>query len=77
MSAYGARQTATFAKTCTRTVAVVKRAALANVLMRADEVRANHIDYWDDTGFIADGEFKDRILYHAGMMLFRGSTVAR
>jgi hypothetical protein len=31
----------------------------------------NHIDYWDDTGFTADGEFRDGILYHAGMVLFR------
>lgn len=35
------------------------------------EVRGNHIDYWDDTGFTADGEFIDGILHHAGMILYR------
>ncbi|MFC4142354.1 Atu4866 domain-containing protein [Pedobacter mendelii] len=34
-------------------------------------VRANHINYKDDTGFNADGEFKDGILYHAGMILYK------
>lgn len=31
----------------------------------------NHIDYVDDTGFTADGEFVDRLLYHAVMALYR------
>jgi Agrobacterium tumefaciens protein Atu4866 len=31
----------------------------------------DHIDYLDDTGFTADGEFKDGVLYHAGMVLYR------
>lgn len=35
------------------------------------KVSGNHIDYKDDTGFTADGEFKDGILYHAGMVLYR------
>ena len=35
------------------------------------EVRGNHIDYWDDTGFTADGDFIDGVLHHAGMILFR------
>lgn len=35
------------------------------------EVTGNHIDYWDDTGFTADGEFVDGVLYHAGMVLYR------
>ena len=30
-----------------------------------------HIDDIDDTGFTADGEFRDGILYHAGMVLTR------
>lgn len=34
-------------------------------------VTKNHIDYKDDTGFTADGEFKDDILYHAGMILYK------
>lgn len=35
------------------------------------QVYGNHIDYQDDTGFTADGEFKDGILYHAGMVLYK------
>lgn len=35
------------------------------------KVTGNHIDYKDDTGFTADGEFRDDILYHAGMILYR------
>ncbi len=31
----------------------------------------NHIDYIDDTGFTADGEFRDGVLYHGGMVLYR------
>jgi Agrobacterium tumefaciens protein Atu4866 len=35
------------------------------------EITGNYIEYWDDTGFTADGEFIDGILYHAGMVLYR------
>jgi len=35
------------------------------------EVRGNHIDYWDDSGFTADGDFIDGVLHHAGMILYR------
>lgn len=35
------------------------------------EVSGNHIDYWDDTGFTADGEFVDRNTLHHGGMIFR------
>ena len=35
------------------------------------EVTGNHIDYWDDTGFTADGDFRDDVLHHAGMILRR------
>jgi hypothetical protein len=34
-------------------------------------VTGNHIDYVDDTGFTADGEFVDGVLHHAGMVLHR------
>jgi hypothetical protein len=34
-----------------------------------------HIDYWDDTGFTADGEFIDGVLHHAGMVFYRQSEV--
>lgn len=34
-------------------------------------IEGNHIEYVDDTGFTADGNFRDDILYHAGMLLYR------
>jgi hypothetical protein len=34
-------------------------------------VTGNHIDYWDDTGFTADGKFVDGVLYHGGMVFYR------
>ena len=34
-------------------------------------VKGNRIDYVDDTGFSADGEFIDGVLHHAGMVLRR------
>lgn len=34
------------------------------------EIRGNHINYWDDTGFTADGTFIDGVLHHAGMILY-------
>lgn len=33
----------------------------------------HHIDYLDDTGFTADGEFVDGVLHHAGMILRRSA----
>ncbi|MCG7363278.1 Atu4866 domain-containing protein [Roseomonas sp. ACRSG] len=36
------------------------------------EVTGTHIDYWDDTGFTADGTFVDAdTLHHGGMVLRR------
>ncbi|KXG88017.1 Atu4866 domain-containing protein [Agrobacterium bohemicum] len=35
------------------------------------EVKGDHIDYWDDTGFTADGEFVDDVLYHGEMIFYR------
>ncbi|MBS7700700.1 MULTISPECIES: Atu4866 domain-containing protein [unclassified Chelatococcus] len=36
------------------------------------EVTGSHIDYWDDTGFTADGVFIDEnTLHHGGMVLRR------
>ena len=40
-------------------------------------VTGNHIDYVDDTGFTADGEFIDDVLYHGGMVLRRGAVPKR
>lgn len=34
-------------------------------------VTGDIIQYWDDTGFYADGQFRGDILYHAGMVLYR------
>lgn len=34
-------------------------------------VTGNHIDYWDDTGFTADGTFIDDVLHHGGMIFYR------
>ena len=36
----------------------------------------DHIDYVDDTGFTADGEFRDGVLHHAGMVFRREDTPA-
>jgi len=33
-------------------------------------VKDNHIDYVDDTGFTANGDFINGVLYHAGMVLY-------
>lgn len=35
------------------------------------EITGDHIEYWDDTGFTADGDFIDGVLHHAGMILYR------
>ncbi|WP_244445211.1 Atu4866 domain-containing protein [Microvirga sp. BSC39] len=35
------------------------------------EIRGNKIDYWDDKGFTADGEFSDGVLHHDGMLFYR------
>ncbi|MFD0389950.1 Atu4866 domain-containing protein [Tistrella bauzanensis] len=34
-------------------------------------ITGDHIDYVDDTGFTADGDFIDGVLYHGGMVLYR------
>jgi uncharacterized protein len=35
------------------------------------EITGTHIEYWDDTGFTADGEFIDANTLHHGGMVFR------
>ncbi len=35
------------------------------------KVTGDHIDYKHNTGFTADGEFKEGILYHDGMILYK------
>jgi hypothetical protein len=34
-------------------------------------IEGDHIEYVDDTGFTADGDFRDGVLHHAGMVLRR------
>lgn len=34
-------------------------------------VVGDHIEYIDDSGFTADGNFRDGLHYHAGMVLYR------
>ncbi|MBJ7537273.1 Atu4866 domain-containing protein [Marinomonas sp. C1424] len=34
-------------------------------------VTGDYIEYWDDTGFTADGKFINGVLHHAGMILYR------
>ncbi|MHC2355475.1 hypothetical protein ACVMB3_004996 [Sinorhizobium meliloti] len=41
------------------------------------QVTGTHIDYWDDTGFTADGDFLDGVLHHAGMIFYRGRRTGR
>ncbi len=35
------------------------------------EITGNRINYWDDTGFTADGEFRDGVLYHGGYIFYQ------
>lgn len=34
-------------------------------------IDGDHIEYVDDTGFTADGDFREGVLHHAGMVLYR------
>jgi hypothetical protein len=34
-------------------------------------ITGDHIDYKDDTGFTADGEFREGTLYHGGMIFYK------
>ncbi|AYB42774.1 Atu4866 domain-containing protein [Paenibacillus lautus] len=38
-------------------------------------IEGDHIQYVDDTGFTADGDFREGVLYHAGMILYREQNV--
>jgi hypothetical protein len=35
------------------------------------KVTGNHVDYWDDTGFTAYGDFLDGVLHHIGLKFYR------
>jgi Agrobacterium tumefaciens protein Atu4866 len=34
-------------------------------------IEGDHIEYMDDTGFTADGDFRDGVLHHGGMIFSR------
>lgn len=52
--------------------AMLKLAAMSNVHIQGHyQITDDHIEYQDDTGFTADGDFINGILYHAGMVLHR------
>ena len=40
------------------------------------EVTGDHIDYWDDTGFTADGRFDGDVLHHGGYLFYREGSQA-
>ena len=46
-----------------------------NAYQGSYKVTGDHIEYLDDTGFTADGDFKNGILYHAGMVLYKQETL--
>lgn len=35
------------------------------------EIDGSKIEYWDDSGFTADGKFVNDVLYHGGMVMHR------
>ncbi len=39
-------------------------------------VNGSHIEYLDDTGFTADGDFVDGVLHHGGMVLRKATSGA-
>nr|WP_269148505.1 Atu4866 domain-containing protein [Micromonospora echinospora] len=40
------------------------------------EVTGDHIDYWDDSGFTADGRFEGDVLHHGGYLFYREGSAA-
>jgi hypothetical protein len=40
-------------------------------------VTGNHIEYLDDTGFTADGEFDGDVLHHGGYLFYREGSAAQ
>jgi hypothetical protein len=40
------------------------------------EVTGEHIDYWDDSGFTADGRFDGDVLHHGGYLFYREGSPA-
>ncbi|WP_035341089.1 Atu4866 domain-containing protein [Halalkalibacter hemicellulosilyticus] len=40
-------------------------------------IKGDYIEFVDDTGFTADGDFREDVLYHAGMILNREEKQAK
>ncbi|MCA2219463.1 Atu4866 domain-containing protein [Jidongwangia harbinensis] len=40
------------------------------------EVTGDHIEYWDDAGFTADGRFDGDVLHHGGYLFYREGSPA-
>ncbi|ANF97895.1 Atu4866 domain-containing protein [Paenibacillus bovis] len=47
------------------------RGSITSAYTGSYTITGDHIDYIDDTGFTADGDFREDVLYHAGMILYR------
>jgi hypothetical protein len=72
MSACGSRRTGASVTNCSPTARYDEaRGTKQSAYQGRYELTGDHIDYWDDTGFTADGDFRDGVLYHAGMILYR------
>lgn len=55
-----------------RTAATTRLATRQSAYQGRYEITGNHIDYWDDTGFTADGRFvNEDELHHGGMVFHR------
>jgi hypothetical protein len=50
---------------------MTKLVATARAYQGRYAITGNRINYWDDTGFTADGEFRDGVLYHGGYVFYR------
>ncbi|MEV6630487.1 Atu4866 domain-containing protein [Actinoplanes sp. NPDC051470] len=40
------------------------------------EVTGTRIEYWDDSGFTADGDFEGDVLRHGGYLFYRAGSAA-
>lgn len=62
---------------CVSSVAEAVRGTRERAYEGRYEVTGAHIEYWDDTGFTADGDFIDPdTLHHGGMILRRRANPA-
>lgn len=68
---FGKPKMATFATNCLPAGAMSRRGTREAAYRGRYRVTGNHIDYVDDTGFTGDGDCRDGVLFHAGMVLRR------